>query len=464
MKPIPSLYSARAVPRRLSALAALLQTPAGRRLLQLRLWARGYPLLARLGRAYRRSLVRRTRLVAVVGSFGKTTTTAALRAALALPPHQHGRGNSGSSLPLNLLSVRPGDRHAVLEVGIDGPGQMAPYRRLLQPDVVVVTSIGSEHRSSLGSLQTTRQEKAEMLRALPPSGLAVLNGDDPNVRWMAGQTRARLITCGLGPDNEVRATDLQLDWPHGQRFTLRAAGQAYPLRIRLLGQHQLFSILAAAAVALAERLPPERFLPALAALPPTSGRLSPLALPNGAWLLRDDIKSSLETIDAALDLLAEIPASRKTVVIGDVSEPPGSQGPIYRRLGERLAGIADRVIVVGDQHQRYASGAVRAGLSRQAIVKAGHDPLLAASLAGQALRPGDLVFVKGRDVQRLERVALALAGRPVRCALPICRLPQQLSCADCAMLERGWAGQPGPEIIASPTSFRRATRQRPEPA
>jgi hypothetical protein len=121
-----------------------------------------------------------------------------------------------------------------------------------------------------------------------------------------------------------------------------------------------------------------------------------------------------------------------------VSEPPGSQGPIYRRLGARLAAIASRVIVVSTEFQRYAAGAAAAGMPRDALVNAGRDVRAAWEAVRADLRPGDVVLVKGRDTERLDRVALALQGRPVRCTVEFCDL-RGARCATCPVLETGWA-------------------------
>ena len=421
----------------------LLRSEPGRRQLQIQLFELAGPLLARAAGLYRRTLARRVRVIVVVGSLGKTTTTRAVSAALGQSLDRQRNGTGGAVLARTFLRVGPFERRVVFEVGIDGFGQMAGYAAMFRPDIVVVTSIGSEHNRSFSNLETTRDEKAAMLRALPPSGLAVLNGDDPHVRWMATQTRARIVWFGLDPSAEPRATDLALDWPRGMRFMLHLAGERHQAQIRLVGRHQIGAILAAVGVAVAEAVPLDQILERLAALPPTEGRLQPVPLPNGAWLLRDEFKSSLETIDAALDLLAEIPAPRRIVLLGDISEPPGSQGPLYRRLGERLGRIADRVVLVGTQARKYAVGFRRTGRADDRLVNVGHDLQRAADLIAADLGPGDVVLIKGRDYQRLERAAFLLQGRAVRCELTACRLNLVRRCGSCVMLERGWGAQPG---------------------
>jgi len=423
----------------LSQIPMLLQTPTGRRQLRDGVHYRLWPILSRLAALHRRTLARHTRLVTVVGTFGKSTTTRAVAAALGARLHRRFSYNHFSGIAQAVLRIRPSQRHAVIEVGIDKPGQMSQYARVIHPDIVVVTCIGSEHHRSLGTLETTRHEKAEMVRVLPQTGVAVLNGDDPNVLWMASQTRARIVTFGFGKANDIRASDVRLDWPWGTRFTLHVGRQTREMSVRLLGRHMLQPILAAVAVAHVEGLPLDEVLPALQQLAPTAGRMEPIALPNDIWIIRDDHKSALETIHVALDTFAQLPARRRLIVLGEVTEPIGSPGHIYRDIGERLARIVSFVVVVGTEKSRrsYAAGAERAGLDRAAVRHAEHSALQAAAILQRELQPGDVVLIKGRHEQHLERVALVLTGRSVRCDVVTCPI-KGLPCADCPLLERGW--------------------------
>ncbi len=309
---------------------AVLQNPLVRSQFIYGIWRKSWPLLSRIATLYRYTLIRNTRVVAVVGSFGKSTTTRAVAHALVARLHPGYQNNYWSFLARSVLSIRPCDRYAVIEAGIVRPGRMGMYARRIRPNITVVTSIGSEHISSLGTLEVTRKEKFEMVRALPKRGIAILNGDDPNVCWMAKQTGARVVTFGTDKANDVRASEIMLDWPSGTRFKLHAGGQTRGLRIGLLGLHMVYPILAAVAVALAEGLALDDVIPALEALGPTPGRLEPIHLDNGAIILRDDIKSALETIDTALEVFSKIPAQRKIIVMGEISEFPGNQRWLYR--------------------------------------------------------------------------------------------------------------------------------------
>jgi UDP-N-acetylmuramoyl-tripeptide--D-alanyl-D-alanine ligase len=205
----------------------------------------------------------------------------------------------------------------------------------------------------------------------------------------------------------------------------------------------LYPVLAAVTVALAEGCTLDAAVASLEPLAPTPDRLETVPLPNGTFLLYDHYKSGLETVDAALDVLAEIPARRKIVVLGDVDDPPGRTmeevDAMYERLGARIASIATRAIVVhldiGGPRPDYEAGALDGGLAPDALVRAATVPEAFEALAAD-LRPGDVVLIKGATQQRFDRIALAFAGRDVRCALTCCMA--NVSCAACPMLERGW--------------------------
>ena len=420
---------------RLAEIVDRLKSAPGRKRLLLAAFFYTWPLLFPLASAYRRTFVRRTRVVTVVGSFGKTTTARAVSAALGLPRDLKG-WNAGAFLAAGLLRIRPGAHHGILEVGVSRKGRMARYARLIRPDITVVTSIGNEHHRSFGTLEGTREEKAAMVRALPAVGLAVLNGDDPNVLWMCQATNARAITYGLGETCDVRASSVSLDPREGTRFRLQVAGDTREVTVRLLGRPMVYPILAAIAVSLGEGLSLDEVLPRLERLAPTPERLQLVRTDEGAFLIVDTVKSPLETIHAGFDTLAELDADRRIVVLGDIEEPKGSQGPLYQDLGVRLAGVATKVVFVGGRkaYERLLSGARSAGMPREHVVYAVRSPRRVAEIVREDLRSGDVILIKGRSTQHLERVALHLVGRPVPCDVETCGLKP--GCNECPLITR----------------------------
>ena len=423
---------------RLRDLPSMLATPGGRLQVAEGITYHLFPLASRVAATWRRTVVRRTRVVVVIGSFGKSTTARCVSAALGLADHPKLIYNAYASLARAILRIRPGQRRAVIEAGIAGPGEMALYARMTRPDVVVVTSIGSEGAPKLGTLDDIRDQKSQMVRALATTGIAVLNGDDPRVLWMAGATRARVVTCGFSVGCDVRGSDLRLDWPRGSRLRVDAFGESREITVRLIGRHMMFPVLAAVAVARLEGIDFDPVVERLAALPPTWGRLEPVELPGGVTLLRDEFKSTLETMHAALGVFAQVPATRRIVLFGDVTEPPEDRRPVYGALGERVAAIADHLVVYGKGLADYSSGALRAGMSAASIHDGGSVPQRAAGVLRELLRPGDVVLVKGRRGQKLDRVRLLLEGRTVGCDLALCDL--QDPCVGCPMCTTGWSG------------------------
>jgi UDP-N-acetylmuramoyl-tripeptide--D-alanyl-D-alanine ligase len=387
-----------------------------------------FPITGRLACLYRSTVLRHTRIAAITGSYGKTTTRMVTSAALGdLAPYHRSRPAEA------IFQIPVGHPHAVFELGIDGPGQMLPKARAIRPDVAAVTTIGSEHFRSLKTLEGTREEKAHLVRVLGPKGLAVLNGDDPHVLWMASQTRAQVRTFGLGDTNDVRATGIELDWPRGIRFVIHAPGQApQSVSTRFLGRHFVLVFLAAAAIATAEGVTLPDFADRVRDLEPVHGRMHTVTLPSGAVLLCDYFKGSYETMHAALDTLAEAPARRKIVVFGNIDSPPGSPAQTYGVLGERAGQIADQAIFVGNSFQPFRAGAVRGGMAKSAVVDAGLFVLKAAEALGE-LGEGDVVLIKGRGDQRLDRIALALQGRRVACGILKCEL-KAVRCNGCSQL------------------------------
>jgi UDP-N-acetylmuramyl pentapeptide synthase len=422
---------------RLRDLPALARSPLGRNEARKALVWLAWYVVAPLARLKRRFRLARHPIVAITGTFGKTTTSLATEAVLASPRHP---SNFRTHLAWRLLRVRRGDPPSVFEVGISRPGQMAGYARLLAPRVVVVTAIGSEHRTSFGTLERIAAEKGRLLERLGPSGVAILNGDDPRVAAMAGTTRGRVVTYGFDAGRDVRAEAPRLDWPHGMRFELVTGSGSRPGFVPALGRPAVAAALAAIAVARALGQDDETTLRRLAGFAPAPGRLRPVELANGAWLLRDDYKGEIETIEAALDLLAEIPARRRLVVLGPITEPPHPQRSAYRRIGERLGAGVDRVVGCGPYRSAFealAAGARAAGMARQSIRF--HPTVEEAAQAVQSeIAAGDVVLLKAQTNLKFERIALALAGVRVNCKIRRCYLG--FECASCPMLERGWHG------------------------
>ncbi len=397
---------------------------------------------------YRRTVLRKIRVIAVIGSLGKSTTARAVAAALG-QRQPDGVSNSRNALAFDLLSHSPKSSHAVLEAGVNGPGIMRGTASMLNPDIVVVTSIASEHILSFGNLYNTRNEKAEMLRILTPRQTAILNADDPNVMWMASQTSARIITCGFSDSADVRASDFKILPPGRISFLIQAGGQSWPIRLSILGRHMVFPVLAAVAVAVNEGRDISSVIASLEGMKALEGRMQPVVLTSGALLIRDDFKSNRESVGCALAFLKDYPARRKILVLGGVSEIQNSDRyAFWREMGKKIADSADYSILFLQKNpfRRCRNEAVAAGMNPGNIIRADGDPVSALPLIPEDLGEGDVILIKGRTDHRTSRLSLLLMGCNVNCRLHSCHLP--VDCGICELLEKSGADSPllGPNL------------------
>jgi UDP-N-acetylmuramoyl-tripeptide--D-alanyl-D-alanine ligase len=428
--------------RKATSSLRLLRTPFGRSQIKYAMANKAWPFLSRLADFHRQRIIPNTRIAAVVGSLGKTTTTSAVATALGYRRVTKHGANHRSAIARSILGINRRDRYAVIEVGIMYRRRMRKYARLIRPDITVVTTIASDHNETLGTLEVKRYEKGQMVRALKESGVAVLNGDDDNVMWMARKTRARVVTYGLGEQNDVQGSNFELTSPAGSRFTLSVNGMTRDLRVRLLGEHMLYPILAATAVAAAEQLNLDEVIPALEAMPPKARRLEPIPLENGAFIILDDFKCSYEVHMAALDTLERMQAKRKIVVVGIIEDSLTGTShhlELHKQLGERIAQVASIGIFVLSDTKKvglYREGARRGGFSDEKIVHL-RRWVEAADFLKTELRAGDVVLIKNRGRYHFERIALALRGRTAKCQLELCKA-KYVNCGECSMLEKGW--------------------------
>ena len=436
--PVPATCLAPVLPPTASAVLGRLAAGAGA------LWFHGTKyLLFGLASAHRATLGRRTRLVVVIGSFGKTTTCRTVAAALGIRrdhPMQVGGVNSLQYLAVLAMRTRPWHAHEVLEVGISRPGAMLPYARALRPDVVVFTCVGSEHHNSFASIGEKRDEKARMLSGLRPGGVLVANGDCPHTEHVAAEFRGRVIRYGFNPSNDVRATDVRLDFPRGTSFVLHVRGTVRPVLVPLLGAAMVRTVLAGVAVAVAEDVDLDAAVERLSCVKHAPWRLEPVRTPGGAWLLRDEYKGNEETVAAALEVLGQVTTHRRTVVLGNLTEPSSNSKEFYAAVGERVARCAERLICVGAHARDYVRGARRAGMPPVALFNDDRDITAVLRHLTSDIGPGDLVLIKGSRPDRLERLSLALLGAEVRCTAWPCSLRSAGPCARCPQLERRASG------------------------
>lgn len=353
------------------------------------------------------------RVVALTGSSGKTTTkdlVAALLEDLGPTVAPAGSLNTEVGLPLTILRATEQTRYLVLEMGSRGIGHVATLCAIARPDVSLVLNVGTAHLGQFGGREAIATAKGEIIEALAPDGLAVLNADDPLVAGMAPRTRARVVLVGSGPAAEVRAADLVLDDRARPGFTLRTPEGQAPVQMSMVGEHMAANAVAAAAVARHFGMPVARIAALLSAATPRSQwRMEVTTTPGGVTVVNDSYNANPESMRAALRALAAMGQGGRTyAVLGEMRELGAESIAEHDAIG-RLAVRLDisKTIAVGQGARPLYLGAAQEGSWNEEAVWV-PDPPAAVALLLPLLQPGDVVLIKASRSIGLEQVAEAL--------------------------------------------------------
>jgi UDP-N-acetylmuramoyl-tripeptide--D-alanyl-D-alanine ligase len=348
------------------------------------------------------------RVVGITGSVGKSTTKELITEVLSVRSRtlkNPGNLNNEIGLPLTLLRLGEGYERAVLEMGFYVPGEIALLCDIAKPQVGVVTNIGTVHAERAGSKEEIARGKSELIQSLPENGTAILNYDDPYVRPMAAQTKARVIYYGLDPHADLWADQIEGEGLEGIKFILHHQSEEYQLRVPLIGQHSVHTVLRAAAVGLAEGFSWSEIIYGLKNSR-TQLRLVAVFTESGAMLLDDSYNASPESTLAALNLLEDMDG-RKIAVLGDMLELGPYEEEGHEKVGIRAAEIVSELVTIGERGKIIAEAAHQAGLSSK-YIQSYISSDEATSYLKTNLVKGDVVLVKGSHGMRLDKIVSAL--------------------------------------------------------
>jgi len=361
-------------------------------------------------RAARRKLS--ARVVALTGSTGKTTTKELLGAGLSASLRVHrtaGNLNNELGVPLTILAAPDEADVLVLELGMNGPGQIAALTRLADPDVGLVTNIRPVHLEFFASLDDLAAAKGELYACLRDDSTSVVNLDDPHVRVQAARHPGPRLTYGRAEEADVRLLAIEDRYVPGAGLEFRYGGRSHALRLKLGGAHAALDALAAIAAVAAVGAPIEPALEAMADVEPPPGRGRLHRLPDDILLVDDSYNCNPAALDSVLGTMqaAEV-RGRKVLVLGDMLELGPQEADFHRQAGEQAASRGIHVLVgVGPRARIAVEAARRAGIAE---VRHVDDSSQAARDLKAWLRPGDLVVVKGSRAMKLEKVVEALLG------------------------------------------------------
>ena len=393
-------------------------------------------------------------VLAVTGSQGKTSTKDLLAGVLADHTGPDGtvatRGsfNNELGLPLTVLRAGPGSRFLLLEMGARGIGHLRELCAVARPDVSVVLNVGKAHLGEFGTQDDIATAKGELVEALEPGGVAVLNADDPRVAAMAERTVGRVVTFGRAPTGaagtahataataataqpSVGFDDVLLDEQGRPSFTLVARGRRVPVTLHLVGAHHVANATAAAAAAVAVGVDLEAAAASLASVATLSRwRMEVTRRADGLTVVNDAYNANPDSMAAALEALTAIGAAgatRRVAVLGEMKELGASADAEHLRVGRlaRSLGI-DVVLAVGEAARPALEGAAddearnggdgmagqpgpgQHGHRRGTEAVYAADNEAAVRWLAEHLRADDVLLVKASRGARLDEVATAV--------------------------------------------------------
>ena len=352
-------------------------------------------------------------IVAVTGSNGKTTTKEMVADILARRwpvLKTEGNLNNRIGVPQTLFRLTSRHKAAVVEMGVDQPGQTARLCEIVRPTLGLITNIGPDHLEFFGTMDVSAQAKGELLEFLPADGSVVLNADDAYFGYLAARARCDILSFGLSEKAQVRADRLVMGARDGTQFQLKLPGRGKPQPVSLAahGLHNVLNALAAAAVGHVMGLSAATIAEGLARFRPAAMRSQVLTV-NGIRIINDCYNANPASMKAAIDLLLELGAGLRSVaVLGDMLEL-GPEAPVlHREVGAYLAarGVS-HLIACGELGRHLAEGARDAGMAPERIVLEPDAPRAGAALKTLA-REGDVVLVKASRGMKMEQAIEAL--------------------------------------------------------
>lgn len=352
--------------------------------------------------------------IGVTGSMGKTTTKEAMAHLLAIKYRVHrtkGNFNNHFGLPLGLLTLEPEYDLAVVEMGMSHSGEIAALARVALPNQAVVTNVAPVHLESFDSIAGIARAKYELIEALPHGGTAVLNADDEFVCQFGRDFKGKVVTFGWKPTAcvpaDVRAEKIEVLGPDGTRFDLVSREIRQPVHSPLLGMHNVYNVLGAAAVALEHGITPSEIAAAMPSLQPADKRGQVVQLGN-ITVLYDCYNSSPKALMAAVDTLAAMPARRRIVVAGEMLELGAAGEQLHRECGRYIAENAagshggselDFLLGVRGLAEPMVEAAREAGMKAEFVA----TPEAAGEWLAQETREGDVVLLKASRGVKLEK-------------------------------------------------------------
>jgi UDP-N-acetylmuramoyl-tripeptide--D-alanyl-D-alanine ligase len=353
-------------------------------------------------------------VVAITGSAGKTTTkemAAAILSRRGETLKNPGNFNNLIGLPVTLLCLEDKHRYAVLEMGMNRPGEIGRLTEIADPDLGLITNVGRAHLEGVGTLEGVAKAKVELIENMSDHATALLNGDDPVLMQAASSFSKKMHFFGVGRKNEVRAENIRELGLQGSSFDIRHGGGIFTVNLKVPGLQHVQNALAAAAASLQLGASPEEVVEGLSAFKSLKGRFAIINLPNGVILVDDTYNCNPLSLKYALDSLRTWARKRKVIVgLGEMLELGDETLRAHLEAGAMVAGLgAGLFVALGEHADVMIQGALDKGFPENMAVKAGDHEEMEQRIRAE-MREGDVVFLKGSRGAGLDKVVERLTA------------------------------------------------------
>lgn len=358
-------------------------------------------------------------VVGITGSVGKTSTKEMIAGVLSEKYNvlkTEGNFNNEIGVPLMILKIRQEHQIAVLEMGINHFGEMHNLSRMAKPDICVMTNIGQCHLEFLGTRDGILKAKSEIFDFANPKAQVIVNGDDDKLQLLGTESvpylknSMTLTRFGRGQQNEFYADHIKINGLFGSSMVVHTPDGAFPLEVKLPGEHQIYNALAATAVAMKLGMTPQEIAAGAAKVQAMGGR-SHLIRTNRYVVLDDCYNANPVSMKAAVELLTNA-VGRKVAILGDMFELGEKETQLHAGIGTFCAecGI-DEVICVGSLSANMAQAAKESGAAGMQVYHYEELEQLRRDLPG-LLQPGDNILIKASHAMHFEKLVEDLTQNP----------------------------------------------------
>lgn len=353
-------------------------------------------------------------LIGITGSVGKTTTREMIAAALSARYRVYktpGNSNSQVGVPITLSEITAADEIGVLELGMSEPGELTVIARIAQVDMAVITNVGVTHIEQLGSQEHIYREKLTIQDGLKDGGVLLLNGDDERLGETLAKAGCSTVYYGTGGNCHYRAEDIRISGGYPS-FVAVCRDRRIPVRLSVMGRHNVGNAMAALAVADYNQVPLADAAKRLEEFTGFQNRQQIYEY-KGITIIDDTYNASPVSMKAGLEVLNSMPAAgRRIAVLADMKEL-GPEAPLFHReIGAFIAeNPVDLVFTLGDLAKEIETGMRAGGADCRCRNFAADDRKGLQEQLEKVLLPGDCVLLKGSNSMKLGEVAAGLIER-----------------------------------------------------